>query len=376
MHDGNCHLKRALCIVGGMNAGGAETFLMKVYRALDKSRYQMDFYVFTSDEGFYDKEIISMGGRIYHSIPKSKKPFKSFINIINTVKQEKYEIVFRTSQHSLSALDLIAAKIGGAKVLVFRSSNSNTCSGKISQILHGIFRILLKNVPTIKIAPSTKAAEFMFGEKCVKNGDVIIVKNAIPIDNYEFNIEKRNKIRKELNIEDKFVVGHVGRFNEQKNHDFLIDIFLEIVKKKNNAVLVLVGKGELENKIKSKIKEHNLIDKVIFTGVRQDVPDLLMAMDVFVFPSLFEGMPNAVIEAQATGLPCYISNSITKEVKITNLVHFIPLDAKASEWADIILTNEGNKKRVSMKSEFIKSGYDIYSITRKFEDLIFKNEMP
>lgn len=369
MYDYN--VKRALCIVGGMNTGGAETFLMKIYRTLDKSRYQMDFFVFTFEEGFYDKEIITMGGRIYHSIPKSKNPFKSFLNIIKVVKHEKYEIVFRTSQHSLSALDLLAAKIGGAKVLVFRSSNSNTCSGIISQVLHVIFRVLLKNVPTIKIAPSIKAAEFMFGKRCVNNGEVKIIKNAIPIDNYIFSIEKRNRIRKELKIEDKFVIGHVGRFTHQKNHNFLIDIFLEITKRLNNAVLILVGTGEYENRIKEKIQMLNLTNKVIFTGVRKDVPDLMMAMDVFVFPSFYEGMPNVVIEAQATGLPCFISNTITKEVQLTYLVKFMSINLMPSQWADAIVEYIGNESRANMKSDIIEKGYDINNVTRIFEDLIF-----
>lgn len=367
----NDNPKRLLCIVSGMNAGGAETFLMKIYRALDKKKYQMDFYIAAQEEGFYEKEIISMGGKIYQSIPKSKNFIKSFNALRDTVKNENYDCVMRISQHSLSTIDLLAAKFGGAKILVQRSSNSATGGVRINRILHVLFKWLSVTIPNIKIAPSTEAAEYTFGKNCVKNRKAIIIKNAIPVENFLFNQARRDKIRKELNINDKFVVGHVGRFNNQKNHSFLIDIFAEIARKHENSVMVLVGKGELESAIKKKIDLLGMNDKVVFTGIRSDVPDIMMAMDVFVFPSFFEGMPNTVIEAQATGLPCLISDRITKEARITKVVTYMSLNDDARLWANRALEYAGGFDRENMQERFVENGYDINSVTREIENLIF-----
>jgi glycosyltransferase involved in cell wall biosynthesis len=363
--------KRLLSIVSAMNAGGAETFLMKVYRELDKSKYQMDFCVASREEGFYNKEIISMGGKIYYYTPKSKNFLKSFINMKDIVKKEKYEYVMRVSQHSLATIDLIAAKFGGARILVQRSSNTDSGSNG-SRRLHRMFKFLPMKIPTIKIAPSTEAAEYTFGKNCVKKGKAILIRNGIAVDDFIFNQERRDKIRIEFNINDKFVVGHIGRFNVQKNHSFLIDMFAEIVKKHANSVLILVGKGELENEIKNKIETLGLTGKVIFTGVRSDIPDLLMAMDVFIFPSFFEGMPNTVIEAQATGLRCMVSDSLTKEVGFTDLVEFLPLELGPVKWAKAALRYKTSYERRNMKKEFIKAGYDIRSTVEIFVQYIFQ----
>lgn len=364
--------KRMLCIIGGMDAGGAETFLMKIYRALDKTKYQMDFCVAKKEKGFYDDEILSMGGKIFHYAAKTTNPLRAFINIRSITKEGNYKYVIRVSQHSLSALELIAAKAGGARVLVYRSSNSNTCGSFISQFLHKLFNWLTIIVPTIRIAPSTEAAEFMFGKNCIKKGQAVLVKNAIEIEKYLFDPQKRIDIREEYNLKDKFVIGHVGRFCEQKNHSFLIDIFADIVNRHANSILVLVGEGPLKKDIKKKVETLNLTDKVIFTGVRSDVQELMMAMDIYIFPSLFEGMPNTVIEAQATGLPCIISDTITKEAQITDLLQYMPINSKASKWANAALKYKDGYGRKDMKRYLIKSGYDINQVTRQFEKLIFE----
>lgn len=361
--------KRLLCIVGGMNAGGAETFLMKLYRSLDKTKYQMDFYVSSQMEGFYDKEILSLGGKIFHSVPKSINFLLSFIAIKNKVKEENYNYVLRASQHSLSALDLFAAKLGGAKVLIYRSSNSNTGGGRLNVFLHKMFIWLPILIPTIKIAPSLIAADFMFGRNSTKKRNTYILHNALEIDDFIFNPRKREIKRKEFNIHNKFVVGHVGRFSKQKNHLFLIDIFSEISKQKSNAILLLVGEGELEKKIKEKIENMGLSDKVIFAGIRTDIANILMAMDVFVFPSYFEGMPNTVIEAQATGLPCVISNTITPEANITELVNYISLNYSADMWAQKALECAAIVRK-NMKEILKEKKYDINNVTRQFENYI------
>ena len=162
----------------------------------------------------------------------------------------------------------------------------------------------------------------------------------------------------------------IGRFNEQKNHKFLVDIFEKIKEENKNAILLLVGKGNLENEIKKQVEELNLNDSVIFLGIRKDIPQLLMAMDIFVFPSLYEGMPNTVIEAQATGLKCIISDIITKEANITGLVNYVSINNTASEWKNIITENL-NYKREDMSKIFKEKGYDIRDVSKKFIDIIF-----
>ena len=207
-------MKRLLCIVGGMEAGGAETFLMKVYRRLDKTKYQMDFAV--TVPGVYDDEIRSMGGKIYHIPAKSKNPIKTFIELKKIVKDNGYKSVLRTSQQSLATLDLVAAKCGGAKKLIYRSSNAGMTEKGIYKVINKAFSFLPKCIPNVKLAPSTEAAEFVFGKKTVKNKKVTIMPNGLDYNLFEFNEIKREKIRKELGLENKHIIGHVGRLNQQK----------------------------------------------------------------------------------------------------------------------------------------------------------------
>lgn len=361
--------KRLLCIVSSMDTGGAETFLMKIYRNLNREKYQMDFCVSSDRKGAYDDEILSLGGKIHHSALKKDGIFKAFNSIKKTVKENNYKYVIRVNEHSLSVIDLIAAKCGGAKILAMRSSNAGSPK-KISKFLHKAFKFLPKFVPDVKIAPSTEAAEYTFGKNSVKNGKVTLLHNAICVDDFLFSEENRKKHRDELNLDGKFVIGHIGRFSAQKNHSFLLDIFSEICKLDNTAHLVLVGKGELEEQIKEKAKTLGISDCITFTGVRSDVNELLSAFDVNVFPSFYEGMPNTVIEAQASGLNCVISDTITKEANITGLVSYLSLNDDAKIWAKKALTFKG-AKRNNEKNAFVKSGYEIKTVAKEFENLIF-----
>ena len=369
-------MKRLLCIVGSMNAGGAETFLMKMYRALDREKYQMDFAVAELGKGFYDDEIISMGGNIYHIIPKSKGALKNFNDIRRLVKDNNYNYVMRISQHSLSGLELLAAKLGGAKVRIFRSSNSNTTSNsKLNQILHKLCMFMPNIFSTVRIAPSTEAAEFMFGDGCIEQGKAELLPNAIDTNTFKYNEMLRKHIRNEFNIDtNKLVVGHIGRFNQQKNHKFLIDVFAEVLKQKPNALLMLVGDGEKKSEIQEQIKSLGIEESVIFTGIRSDVPALLSAMDVFVFPSFYEGMPNTVIEAQATGLPCVIANTITREAGVTDCVRFKSLHDFAESWADktLSLFDKDKADRSFYSDKMKNAGYDIDSCVKKFVKLTFE----
>lgn len=362
-------MKRLLCITANMNAGGAETFLMKIYRNIDKSKYQMDFVVSYSGKNFYEDEIKKMGGKIFYVPPKSKNFIKSFFGIKKIVKDNNYIYVIRVNEHSLSTIDLLAARFGGAKKIIMRSSNANSGSS-FKVFLHKIFRPLAIVVPNIKIAPSTEAAKYTFGKKQVEKQKVIILKNGLDIEQFTFDSEVRNKIRDDLKLNDKFVVGHIGRFNEQKNHLKLIEIFNELHKKNSKSILVLVGKGTLEEQIKSKVKQFGLEHCVLFLGEKSNVSQLLFAFDVLVFPSIYEGMPNVIIESQTTGLKCIVSDSITKEANVNGLVEFLSLSAPIEEWCNEILKNN-SINRTKSASQMKDCGYDIIDVTRKFEKIIF-----
>ena len=362
--------KRLLCIIGNMNAGGAETFLIKMYRSIDRSNYQMDFCINTPNECFYEDEIKTLGGKIYR-IPAKSQSLKAFKNgLSDCIKSGDYKYVLRITSSAMGFMDLKIAKKAGAEICSVRSSNSNDGNALKSKIAHFLGKIFYRKYVDVKIAPSDLAAKYTFGKKAYRRGEVHILHNALDLNVYNFDEQARKNIRKEFSITDNVkVIGHIGRFMSQKNHLFLLDVFNEIHKQNQNTVLMLVGKGELEDKIKEKIMALNLESCVIFTGVRSDIPALLSAMDVFVFPSFYEGMPNTVIEAQATGLPCLIADTITKEANVTGLVRYMPLK-NPEEWAKEAI-NMVSDTRMQTKEILIEKGYDIESISKEFVRLVF-----
>lgn len=363
-------MKRLLCLISVMNTGGAETFLMKLYRQMDRTKYQMDFCVNVFEEGFYDSEINKLGGRIYRIPPKSSgiKVFKRQLTEI--IANNNYKYVMRITSNCAGFMDLKIAKQAGAEVCIARSSNSSDGEGVKQKIVHRLGRLLYGRYVDKKIAPSDLAAEYTFGRRAYKNGEVKILHNALDLDTYRYTETGRNAIRKEFSIaEDAKVIGHIGRFNRQKNHEFLIKIFNEIHRTNTNTVLLLVGCGELEQKIRSQVDACGLKDAVIFAGVRSDIPSILSAMDVFLFPSLYEGMPNTVIEAQATGLPCIISDTITKEADITGIVRYMDISASPEVWSKEVLSLD--MKRMDVKEMFLDNGYDIESQAHVFVEIVF-----
>lgn len=363
-------MKRVLCINSNMNAGGAETFLMKIYRQLDKTKYQMDFCINASEKCFYEDEILSLGGKIYRISSKSAslKDFKK--QLYDVVRLNDYKYVLRISSNAAGFMDLKIAHRAGAKICAVRSSNSSDGGSLKAKLAHRLGSILYGKYINVKIAPSDLAAKYTFGKKAYESGSVNILHNAVDINKYSYNAEMRSRIRSDFHISDgTTVIGHVGRFMTQKNHGFLLDIFAEYIKFNEKSVLMLVGSGELEPVIKEKASALGISDKIIFTGVRSDVPALLSAMDVFVFPSLYEGMPNTVIEAQATGLPCVISDTITREADITGLVSYLPL-GDVGKWAEC-MEKLPREVRVTPIRQFKDNCYDIESVTEQFVKLIF-----
>lgn len=211
------------------------------------------------------------------------------------------------------------------------------------------------------------ASEYFYNENIINSPKHHIINNAIQTKDYAFDEAVRNEIRKEYKLEDKYVIGHVGRFQYQKNHEFLVDVFNEYLKLDNKAVLMLVGQGEGEEAIRQKVADLGMTENVMFMGVRSDVNKLLQAMDIFVLPSHFEGLPLVLVEAQSAGLPCYVSKDvITKESDVTGNIEFISLDDGDKKWAQIIYDNKKSDDRNKYTQLVIDAGFDISTETGKF----------
>lgn len=352
---------RVLHIVTYMDRGGLETMLMNYYRHIDRDKVQFDFLVHRDFEADYDKEILSLGGRIYRTsrlIPwssKYKNNLRSFFK-----NHPEYKIV-HVHQNCLSSVALQCTKECGVPVRIAHSHISYEKDIKYPIKLY--YKAKIPKFATDMFACSELAGRWMFG-----NNKFTVLPNAIDINEYVYLKDVSDKVRRDLNINDEIVIGHVGRFHPQKNHSFLIDIFSEIVKQNSNVKLLLVGDGDGKKEIEAKVKRLGIQDKVIFTGVRDDVNRLLQAMDVFLFPSLYEGLGIVAIEAQASGLPCVISNSVPKDCDITSgLVKFISLSDLPADWASVVL-KQSKIIRTNRSDEIISAGYDIFSTAKNLEN--------
>lgn len=356
---------RVLHVVTDMRRGGLETMLMNYYRKIDRNKVQFDFLEHRQEESDYDREIKKMGGKI-HRIPRLN-PFSIHY------KSELYEFfkdhpeyqIVHVHQDCLSSIILKAAQKCGVKVRIAHSHSSNQ-DKNLKYLLKLYYMKKIPQYATQLFACSEEAGKWMF---CGADFDVL--NNAIDAKRYIYSSEVRAKRRKEFGIEeDTIVVGHVGRFWYPKNHMFLLDIFQKIADK-TDAKLLLVGDGRLRADIEKKIQQLHLEDKVILTGVRNDVAELLQAMDVFVFPSIYEGLPVTIIEAQAAGLSCLISDKVPIECKKTDLVTQIDLDKPAEHWAEnAIQVSETERK--DMYEEIEKSGYDIEKNAEELVDFYLK----
>lgn len=362
MHDKNKPIR--ILVVGMHNKiGGVETFLMNYYRNIDKSTIQFDF-INMYEELCFENEILKLGGKIYNVPNVKRKPIKYYKKLKKIIEDNKYNIVHINMLSAANILPVIAAKNAKVKNIITHSHNTNTPSGVIRKVLDKINKGILLKYSTDLWACSNLAGKWMFGN----DREFKVINNAIDVEKYKFNGETRKKIRNKLNIENKFVIGHVGRFSYQKNHEFLIDTFYKIQKKRNDAYLLLIGEGELKEGICKKVNDFNINDKVLFLDTTDKIEDYLQAMDIFVLPSRFEGLPVTGVEAQANGLKCIFSSKITPEVKITDRNVFLDID-NSEQWVNYI-ANENIKYERNIDAEIIKkSGFDISAETIKLQNI-------
>lgn len=344
---------RILHVVTYMGRGGLETMIMNYYRHMDRNLVQFDFLVHRDFRADYDDEIEARGGCIYR-LPQLIPWSRSYNNALNRffAAHPEYKIV-HVHQDCLSSVILRAAKKQGVPVRIAHS-HSNSQDKNLKYLIKLFYKRRIPMYATQLFACGKEAGDWMFN-----GAPYQIVNNAIDTAKYTYNAGLSRKMRESLGIDpDAFVVGHVGRFHAVKNHTFLLDVFVELNKRNQNAVLLLVGDGDLRREMKEKASALGVADSVIFTGVRSDVPDLMQAMDCFVFPSLYEGLGIAVVEAQASGLHCVVSDAVPAGCVKTDLVQRVALKAGTAVWAEHILAHMG-EERPDTKKEISDADYDI-----------------
>lgn len=360
-------LIRVLQIVTQMNRAGMESRLMDIYRNIDRSRVQFDFYACRMESGIFDEEIAQLGGKIYYSKPLSPKwPVeipKRFWEFLKT--HPEYRIV-HCHLNQWCGLVLMGAKKAGVPIRIAHSRTSLE-RASLKNVAKNVFKLPVNRYATHKFAVSRKAGNWLFGRKAMKSGEVEIWPNAIDVAKFAFDMEARRKKRLELDVQNALVLIHIGNLRPEKNHRYLLKIFLELRKTHPDAKLLLAGRDDLRGAMQAMAAEMGLVDGVLFLGSRSDVPELLSASDVFVFPSLYEGFPGAVLEAQAAGLPCVISDVITDEVRLLPTTKQLSLKLPAWIWAEETLACVTDERRHTYK-DLSQLGYDVNSLSAAMTD--------
>lgn len=350
---------RILQVVPNMQQGGIENLIMNIYRNIDRNKVQFDFLVHYDKEFYFDREIELLGGKIYHfPVMENKNIIKYYFELCKFFSEHREYKVVHGHMASLGFIYLGVAKKYGVKTRIAHSHGTSHLKNFKGYLKFLLFK-LIKYKANVYWACSTEAGKYLF-----PNREFLFIPNAIDLERFKYNEDIRKAVRKKLNIEGKFVVGNIGRFNLQKNHTFILDIFSEILKKEKDSVLVLVGIGELEDDIKKKISNLKLENNVMLLGNRNDIEKIYQGIDMFLMPSIFEGLPLTGVEAQVSKLRCYFSDVITKEVIVSNNVEFLPLKLCAKDWANKILIDRYyNRNDVKI----INNEFDIKILAKKIE---------
>ena len=357
---------RILQMIGSLNMGGSQTMIINLYKNIDRTKIQFDFVLDHPTDTYYKDTVVSMGARIFEmptfkgtNAWEIKRAWNRFF-----AEHPEYKIL-HSHVRSYASLYLPIAKKHGVKTIIHSHSTSN---GKgLSSIVKRFMQRSLKKKADYLFACSEESGKWLFGEKAIKQDNYYMIPNAVDTAKFAFNESVRTEMRKALDIKDETIVyGHVGRFDPAKNHSFLLEVFKGIINRQPNAVLVVVGDGALRGEIEAKIESLGLGDAVKLLGSRGDVAALMQAMDVFLFPSNWEGLPVTVVEAQAAGLPCYLSDTITKDVNISSLVEYLPIHEGVDVWVNKTLGDDLSRKDVI---ENIKNaGFDIVESAEKLAD--------
>jgi len=352
---------RVAVVMGNFTSGGIKSVILNYYKHIDKEKFQFDLLIYEDSFDSNYSEFEKLGARIF-KVSSIKNPIKHIYDCYKIFKEQKFKIV-HGYLNTLNVFPMLAAQLAGVPVRIAENLSTGHDGENKTKVKNVLKKFALLS-PTHIAANSVYAAEWLYGkdnlDKCA------VFRNALDLDKYKFDKKLRNETRQKLGLEDNFVIGHIGRFEYQKNHDFLIDIFDEVYKKNNKARLLLVGYGSLKEKIFEKIERLGLSEVVIDLGKTEDIIPLYNAMDCFVMPSYYEGLPVVGIEAQANSLPCIFSTEITEEVAVTKNVGFVSLDNEVDEWA-IATLNLQNMGRLDISCYLISNGYDVFCEAEKLE---------
>ena len=355
---------RVLHMIASLDVGGSQTMMMNIYRNIDREKIQFDFVIDHPREDYFADEIRSLGGRVYTMTPfhgtnagEIKRDWNNFF-----YTHPEYHIL-HSHTRSYASLYLPVAKAHGVKTVIH--SHSTSTGGGVKGAVKTVMQLPLRHQADVLMACSLDAGEWLFGKRACQSERFVLLPNGIDVRRFAVDAQTRQRYRRELGLDGKYVIGNVGRFYDVKNHTFLLDVFQKVHERDESAVLLLVGVGPLQQEMARKAVRLGVADQVIMTGNRDDVPQLLGAMDVFAFPSLWEGLPMTVVEAQAAGLPCVLSDTITKEVDVSPLVEYLPL-GDAEQWADALLKR---RPRRDVSDAIVKAGFDIRSSAARLTEL-------
>ena len=354
---------RILQVVNDMHRAGLETMLMNYYRSIDRNEIQFDFLTHRPYKSDYDDEIISMGGKMYYAPRLYPQNYPRYFNWMKDFFKEhpEYQIV-HSHIDAMSYLPLLAAR--KAKIPVRIAHSHNTSIDKdLKYPLKQFFRTQITNVANEYCACGKEAGRFLF-----RNSNFKVIPNAIETDKFIYHEKIRNTIREHLGMSNNLIVGHVGRLSYQKNHDFLIEVFAELYKRNSKARLLLVGTGEKEKELRAKVEKKGLHEVVLFLGNRNDVNELYQAMDIFVMPSFFEGIPVTGIEAQYSGLTCIFSDQVPEEVNFSGNCKFLSLKEGAEKWAEQIVKTTVLEDRLRKSQMVGGSNYNIQNAHKILEE--------
>lgn len=357
---------KVLRIIGHYVGGGVETIAFNYYKNLDHSKIAMDFMYLGDSLPPYADEIKANGDSVISVADYTN--LKSVFQISNAVRRGSYDII-HAQLNAMNFFPLLGAKLGGAKIRI--ASNHSTANLHYEfkkSLLKYILRPSVKLIATNYAACSKHAGEWLFGKRNLANSRVKILYNAINLEDFTFCEMTRQRLREMNSWNDQFVVGHIGRFIAQKNHGFIIEVFEQIVKQYPNSKLVLIGTGPMLSEIKQMVSSRMLTERVSFLGARTDVNELMQGMDLFLFPSIYEGLGNVLTEAQAVSLMSLASDVVPKEVKNTQYVEFLSLKASPFTWANKALEYKSGYPRLDTHGELTSAGYDIVTAAGELED--------
>lgn len=355
---------RVAQVMGKLVSGGVESVVFNYYRHIDRRKIQFDFYYDADSTSPPPEDVAAMGTRFIQVPPYQNLP--AYLGgLTRHFKENRYQIV-HAHLNTLSVFPLCAAWMAGVPVRVCHNHSTAGKGETVKNILKYTLRPFAKVFATDYCACSYHAGKWLFGKPAMERGKVTVFRNAIDLERFQYDPLTREAVRRELELEGKLVLGHVGRFCYQKNHAFLVDIFAEVHRRRPEAVLLLAGNGALMEAVRQKVRELELEHSVRFLGVRTDVERLYQAMDVFVLPSRYEGLGIVSVEAQATGLPCVCSDEVPAEVQLSAGLRFLPLDAPPARWADVVLEAVGQERMNAMET-IRAAGFDIRRVAGELE---------